>query len=148
MPKGVPKTELEIQLLGTKIVQAISLGRSMREAARACEIDDKTAMLIYRKQLASTVDLYSKKEMLAQELATLEVMQRGLMPRAMKGDPQAVRAMIALMAKRSEYLGLDEAVKVQIDVKTVNEAIRDVVGVIDGELAPVQPLRRIEPKSA
>lgn len=137
------------ELYGHKIVESISLGYTMSAAAKACgDLDINTATELYKEQLAATADIYTKQEMLQQELHTLMIAQRGLMAGVRSGDPAAVRALIQVMKQRSDYLGLGEGIKVQIEVSTINQAIQDVVGVIEGEIAEVTPLRRIEPKTA
>lgn len=142
------RTEALQALRGHDIVRAVSLGSTISQAAKAFNIKYSTAHELYRRELARMADEKTKQEVLQQELETLRLMQRGIIEKAISGDNDSIKSMIQIMKMRSGYLGLSEGIKVQIEVSAINEAIQGIVGVIDGEVAEVTPLRRIDPKPA
>lgn len=48
-----------------------------------------------------------------QEVELLDVMARGLVTKASKGDDKAVQSMLRIMERRARYLGLDVPVQVE-----------------------------------
>lgn len=74
----------------------------------------------------------------AQEIELLDVMARGVLPRALDGDDKAVRSMLTIMERRAKYLGLDTPVQVeQLGGGVVNvlfDPALQVTGMDDAEI--------------
>jgi hypothetical protein len=55
---------------------------------------------------------------LAEEIAKLDAMERGLAPRAMLGEESAITVMLRIAERRSKLLGLDQPAQMQAHVVT------------------------------
>lgn len=84
------------------------------------------------------IDAEDAKIVRQQEVELLDMMARGLVSRAVKGDDKAVKSMLGIMDRRSKLLGLDTPL--QIDqtgggvVNVVFDSSLQVTGMDDAEL--------------
>lgn len=73
-----------------------------------------------------------------QEIELLDVMARGILPRALEGDDKAVKSMLSIMDRRSKYLGLDTPVQIEQTgggvVNVLFEKSLQVTGMDDAEI--------------
>lgn len=135
--------------LGMQLIGLVSEGHSIIEAADELGISDDRARLAYDRAISRIATDGDRKHALARELHTLNLAQRGLMNGVHSGDPKAVNALIKVMDRRSKYLGLDSALKLEINTEQVADAVNQIAAlmgeapphVIEGE-AEVTPLRR------
>ncbi|MFT4471864.1 hypothetical protein ACMX2H_18335 [Arthrobacter sulfonylureivorans] len=78
-----------------------------------------------------------------QEIELLDVMARGLMSRAAKGDEKAIQAMLKIQERRAKYLGLDTPVQLEQlgggTVSVVFDPALNVTGMAEPELV-VDPI--------
>jgi hypothetical protein len=128
------------------LVRRVLAGMTVRAAAASLEINEKTAQSWYVDALRQAYDdgKGNREEALGRELATLDLLQRALMPQALRGHVRSAEVVLSVMDRRSKYLGLDEATRVRVEYDAVENALAEVVQVLEGEIvAQVEPLRMI-----
>jgi|APCry1669191860_1035381.scaffolds.fasta_scaffold05821_2 orotate phosphoribosyltransferase-like protein len=91
-----------------------SRGLTYRQIADALDVDTSTAWRRCQRALAA-VPLDAVEEHRALELMRLDALQEALWDKAMDGSPQAVRAVLDVMARRSKLLGLDVPERTMIE---------------------------------
>lgn len=103
-----------------------------------------TALRWYHAALRKVYDDNAtlREEVLGKELKTLDLLQRALWPAALRGHVRSVEVMLAVMDRRARYLGLDAAVKIQVEATRVDDALAKVATIIDAETAGPAPLLR------
>ena len=87
-------------------------GKTYDEIGKALGIDKSTAWDAVQSAI-SAIPNEAAAEVLAQELSRLDRMLGGVWVKAASGDVDAVRAMLAIMARRAKYLGLDAPTKAE-----------------------------------
>ena len=96
-----------------KAVEMRIQGWSFAEIGKACGVGKTQAYRYVTKAMIETAsrisDLAVVERML--ELARLDRMQLGIYARAIAGDIQMIDRVLAIMARRAKYLGLDVAVR-------------------------------------
>jgi len=150
MPRqsGKAAAELERARQADQLIQLVIAGQSVAKAADSLKISYEVAKRMYRQALQKTFDESTdqRQELLGRELKTLEMLQRALWPGALRGHVRSVEVMLAVMDRRSKYLGFDAATKVQVEFARVDQALSDITKIIDGEAtAQAATLLRIEP---
>ena len=92
-------------------VAALRLARrSMSEIARALDVSKATVvsdMAAIRSEWAER-RLTAYEDWIGEELATLDALQRSMLPLARTGQEKAVDRVLAIMDRRSRLLGLDQ----------------------------------------
>lgn len=143
---GTPKHENRYQEVdrGHRLVQLVASGSTLAEAARKLEVPWKSAQDAFSRVMQEIADERTKSEVLQTELTTLSMMQQAMMNRALRGDHQAAKAVLQIMDRRAKYLGLHEAIKVNVQFGEVNNAIKEISQILEGEVAEVTQLRRLE----
>jgi hypothetical protein len=140
------EVEAQEALWARSILEMVAAGATIGKAAESLGITSRsTAERLYHKELRSYYDDNAtlRQELVGRELMTLELMQRRVMRDALAGDTKAVDRVLAIMDRRSKYLGLDQAAKVDVSVTSVDAAINKVVDIIDGAIVATAPIRRI-----
>lgn len=104
-----------------EIADTLNYGGSTVESRRASVCKDLKRAFEAAKDEEKT----SVEEWINLELARLDRIQQGLWPAAIDGDTKASAAVLQVMDRRSRYLGLDAAVKVntELDVQVPAEAM-------------------------
>jgi len=134
-PSGKASAELERAQQTEQLLQRVVTGMSVSKAAEQLNIPRDTAYRLYHRALQDVYDDNSKlrEETLGRELKTLEMLQRSLWPAALRGHVRSVEVMLAVMDRRAKYLGFDAATKVQVEVSRVDDALAEIVQIVDGE---------------
>lgn len=148
MPPAYPHRDAT-HALGMQLVGLVAEGHSVMEAADELGIGADRARTAYDRAISRIATDGDRKHALARELHTLNLAQRGLMGGIHSGDARSVNALIKIMDRRAKYLGLDAALKLEINTEQVADAVNTIaslmgdtpVTVIEGE-AEVTPLRR------
>lgn len=147
-PSSKSYAEVERVQLTDKLLERVVAGQSITKAAAALEIPYQTARRWYHDALRKVYDDNAdlREEVLGRELKTLDLLQRALWPAALRGHVRSVEVMLGVMDRRAKYLGLDAAVKHQVEVTRVDDALARVASIIDGENAAAPtPLLRVIP---
>lgn len=147
-PSNKASAELQQVQLTDQLLNQVVAGRSVQRAAEDLDIPYTTALRWYHAALRKIYDDNAtlREEVLGKELKTLDLLQRSLWPAALNGHVRSVEVMLAVMDRRAKYLGLDAAVKVQVEATRVDEALTRVANIIDAEgSASVAPLLRAVP---
>jgi hypothetical protein len=135
-----------------KIMELVASGQTIGAAARALDIPEYTAKRLFGKEMARVLDDHAdiREAVFAEELENLRMLRRAIMPRALKGEPRAVEVALAVGRDFRSVLGMDQALKVDVTVKRVDEAVDEVLKVVDAHVDGVTQLRRIDrmPESA
>jgi hypothetical protein len=149
MPRKSPAQKLEEQLKLEKFLNLICTGMTEQAAARQVELSYMTA----RRMKASALQEVFRRtagaveQILAQEMLTLNMLQRAMMPAALHGHVRSGEVVLSIMAQRAKYLGLNSPEKIKVEISKVDEALAEIVQIIDGEVDPVRPLARVLPRT-
>jgi len=146
-----PYAEVERINLTDKLLQLVIAGQSVARAAEQLDLKYDTALRWYHDALRKVYEDNAgmREEALGKELKTLDMLARALWPQALRGHVRSVEVMLAVMDRRSKYLGLDAAIKVQLDTGNVDVALNKIARIIDGEAsAEAAQLLRAVPDTA
>jgi hypothetical protein len=136
-----------------RLLDLVASGHSVAAASRAMGKDSPADIRRMQRlfheamQEAFNENVGLREEVLAKELHTLDLLQRKIMPEALRGDTKAGKLVLEILDRRSKYLGLDQPAKVQVEITRVDDAVREITGIIDGSFQ-VAELDRIELESA
>lgn len=147
-PSNKASAELERVQQTDQLLQRVIAGQSVQRAAADLELPYTTALRWYHDALKKVYDdnAQLREEVLGKELKTLDLLQRALWPGALRGHVRSVEVMLSVMDRRAKYLGLDAAVKIQVEATRVDDALTKVANIIDGEAtASPAPLLRAVP---
>lgn len=147
-PSNKAAAELDQALTTDKLLQLVVAGQSVQRAAEQLQIPYTTALRWYHAALRKIYDDNAtlREEVLGKELKTLDLLQRALWPQALRGHVRSVEVMLSVMDRRAKYLGLDAAVKVQLEATRVDDAMTKIAGILDAEtVATTPPLLRAIP---
>lgn len=151
-PSRKPYAEVERVQLTDKLLQLVIAGQTVARAAEQLNLTYNTALRWYHDALQKVYDDNAslRQEALGRELKTLEMLQRALWPAALRGHVRSVEVMLAIMDRRSKYLGLDAATKISVEVSKVDNALADITNIIDGEASAgaAQLLRAVPDRRA
>lgn len=101
-----------------------------------------SAQHAHRDVMKAIVDLVETpaKDVVAEELASLDRVQQTLWPMVRRGDLSAVDRLLKVMERRARYLGLDQPDRIQAEITVsdidVAQEILDLVAALKG---PEQP---------
>ena len=144
---------------GRSVLELVAQGKTIRAAADELGISKSVAHRRYMSELQAAVsDNRELAGMLVhQELETLRQLQEVWMPRATEtsyGDEDepnpngwgkeqegAAKIILAVVDKRSKLLGLDAAIKHEVSVDRINDAVDKVAALLAAETAT--PLTRV-----
>lgn len=148
-PSSKTYAEVERVRLTDQLLHLVIAGQPVSRAAEQLGLNYNTALRWYHDALKKVYDdnAAAREEALGRELKTLDMLQRALWPQALRGHVRSVEVMLAVMDRRSKYLGLDAAIKVQFETGNVDAAMNKISKIIDGEVAAAQavPLLRAAP---
>lgn len=142
--KTVTKAQEAIQ--ADKLLQLVASGVSVAAAGRSLDISERTAQRLYHRELRRYYEDNAtlRQELVGRELKTLELMQRPMMKAALNGDEKAVDRVLAIMDRRSKYLGLDQAAKVSVEVSRVDDAVKEIASILEGAVVASETLALLE----
>jgi hypothetical protein len=129
--------EAQEAIQGDRLISLVAAGQSIAGAARQLEMDYEKARKLYHKELRAVYDsnVGLREELLGKELKTLDLLQRPLMLEAMKGDRKCAETVLSIMDRRAKYLDLHAAAKVNVEITRVDDALREIVTIIDGNMS-------------
>jgi hypothetical protein len=148
-PSKRASAELQQAYQVDELLKMVVAGMSIKRAAEHLGIAQSTANRWYHDALRKVYDDNAtlREEVLGKELKTLDLLQRALWPAALRGHVRSVEVMLSVMDRRAKYLGLDAAVKIQVEATRVDEALAKVASIIDAETVPqAAPLLRAVPR--
>lgn len=140
---------------GHSVLELVAQGKTIRAAAEALGISKSVAHRHYQRELQDA--LADNRELAGllvhQELETLRQLQEVWMPRATEtsyGDEDepnpngwgkdqegAAKIVLAVVDKRSKLLGLDAAIKHEVSVDRINDAVDRVANLLAAPPTPV-----------
>lgn len=128
-----------------RLFRLVASGHSVAAAGRALEIPASTANRLYHKAQREYYNDFAtvRNEVIGRELKTLDMLQAAVMKDALSGDTKAVRSVLEIMNQRSAYLDLKAAAKVSVEISRVDEAMDEIVQIIDGSMVVAAELERI-----
>lgn len=144
MPRLPAKTQEALDAInGPKLVDAVAAGATIKAAGEAMQLEPTAAQRLYHAALRRYYEENAaEREMLvARELRTFDLLQRAVMRDALKGDTKAVDRVLAIMAQRSKMLGLDAAAKVAVEITRADDALAEIVQIIDGTVTAAELIR-------
>lgn len=138
-------TKAQEALQGGKLLDLVAAGSSVAAAARAIGLNERTGQRLYHAELQRYFkeNATQREELVGRELRTLDLLQRRVMRMALDGDLKAVDRVLAIMDRRGKMLGLDAAAKVSVEVSRVDEALADIVKIIDGSIVAAAELEYV-----
>lgn len=132
-----------------KIMDAVAAGATLEAAGKAAgvKIDVAERLLHAEFRRFYEQNATQREELVGRELRKLELLERPFFRKALQGDEKAADRVLAIIKARRDMLGLDAAAKVQIEISAVDEALAEIVQIVEGQVvgAEVAELRRAEP---
>lgn len=130
-------------------MDAVSAGASLTTAAEHAGVTIDVAQRLLHAEFRSFYEQNAsqREELVGRELRKLELLEKRFFADALKGDVKAADRVLAIMKARREMLGLDAAAKVHVEITAVDEALSEIVRVIDGEVLAVSELQRMLPEA-
>jgi hypothetical protein len=136
-------------IAGAKIMDAVSAGATLAVAAKAAGVSEDAGRRLLHQEFRKFYEenATQREELVGRELRKLELLERKHFRDALGGDVKATDRVLAIMKRRADMLGLDTAAKVQIEISAVDEALAEIVQIVEGKVTGVEvtPLRRAEP---
>jgi hypothetical protein len=136
-------------IAGAKIMDAVAAGATLEAAGKSVgvKIDVAERLLHAEFRRFYEQNATQREELVGRELRKLELLERPFFRKALQGDEKAADRVLAIMKRRADMLGLDSAAKVQVEISAVDEALAEIVQIVEGQVvgAEVAPLRRAEP---
>lgn len=133
-----------------KLLKLVATGHSVAAACRALGITARRGERLYHRELKRYFDENAglRSELVARELKTLDMLQQIAMRQALDGELKAHDRVLAIMDRRAKYLDLHAAARVTVEVSLVDDAIKEIVNIIDGEVIGSDDLLHALPVSA
>lgn len=145
---GRPRDALKNELIGRQLVSLVAGGATLHQASQQLELNWEKARGLYHRALEGVADQETKEQVLQQDLVTLQRLQLAMMGKAIKGDVQAANTVLKIIAQRSRLVGTEQAQQVNLTISAVNEGVREISEVLEGEVVDaLPPLRRIQAAS-
>ena len=118
---------------GAKLLERVASGMTVTEAAESLGLTRQTGSRVYNAELRRVMDTNNelRSQLIAQDLETLRLLARAHMPRALRGDTGSAKIVLGVLDRRAKLLGLDAAIKVEISNDRVNEAVDEIVALLD-----------------
>jgi hypothetical protein len=119
---------------GAKMLERVASGMTVTEAAESLQLSRQQGSKIYNAELRRVMDSNNelRAHLIAQDLETLRLLVRAHMARALRGDTGSAKIVLGVLDRRAKLLGLDAAIKVEISNDRVNEAVEEIVRLLDG----------------
>jgi hypothetical protein len=136
-------------IAAAKIMDAVAAGATLEAAGKSVgvKIDVAERLLHAEFRRFYEQNATQREELVGRELRKLEILERVFFRKALGGDEKAADRVLAMMKRRADMLGLDSAAKVQVEISAVDEALAEIVQIVEGKVlgAEIAPLRRAEP---
>jgi len=136
-------------IAAAKIMDAVAAGATLEAAGKSVgvKIDVAERLLHAEFRRFYEQNATQREELVGRELRKLELLERPFFRKALQGDEKAADRVLAMMKRRADMLGLDTAAKVQVEISAVDEALAEIVQIVEGKVlgAEIAPLRRAEP---
>jgi hypothetical protein len=133
---------------GAKVLDAVAAGASLEAAGKLAGVKTDVAQRLLHAEMRRFYEQNAsqREELVGRELRKLDLLERRVFRDALNGDVKAVDRVLAIMKRRADMLGLDAAAKVQVEISAVDEALAEIVQIVEGKVlgAEVAPLRRAE----
>lgn len=140
--QGEPETSARLLTAAERDVRAFELrkhGRTFEAIADDLGVTRSAAHKMVKRQLAKLPPIPEITEFRRMELERSEDMIAALWPRVEAGEPEAVRAVVLVMARRSRLAGADVLPSLNsVGVDAVQGALDAIVGMAVRLLAPAQ----------
>lgn len=134
-------------IVGARIMDAVSAGASIAAAAQREKITEDAATRLLHAEFRRFYEQNAsqREELVGRELRKLELLEKPFFRKALQGDEKAADRVLAIIKARRDMLGLDAAAKVSVEISAVDDALANLVNIIDGEVVQPTPLRRALP---
>jgi hypothetical protein len=118
---------------GAKMLERVASGMTVTEAATSLGLSRQQGSKIWIAELRRVTEANNglRQELLAQELETCRLLIRAHIPRALRGDTGSAKVVIAVLDRRSKYMGFDAEIKVAISNDRISEAVEEIVALLD-----------------
>lgn len=149
--KSPAVTTAQDAVRASQLLDLMVAGVGLNAAAKQLHMSFTKAKKLYHDELKRYFEEHAgeRQELVGRELRKLDVLEKPFFRKALDGDEKAMDRVLSIMKARREILGLDAAAKVSVEVTRVDDAISQIVRVIDGRISDaeeveVAPLRRLE----
>lgn len=135
-------------IAGAKVMDAVASGGTLAVAAKHAGVSEDVANRLLHAEFRAFYEQNAsqREELVGRELRKLDLLERRHFRDALNGDVKATDRVLAIMKRRADMLGLDSAAKVAVEISAVDEALSEIVRVVEGTIvAEVPPLLRQEP---
>lgn len=137
MPTHKPDRRVAIAMKARKALELRKEGKSFEQIAKALRYRDGSgAYKAVTRALAATLQ-EPAAELRRLELERCDSMHSALWAKVLEGDPEAVRACLRIMIRRSQLLGLDAPAKSRVEVIT-HDAFSAAVAGLEAEIAELE----------
>jgi hypothetical protein len=118
---------------GAKMLERVASGMTVTEAAESLKLTRATGSRIYNNELRRVMDSNNelRGQLIAQDLETLRLLARAHMAQALRGDTSSAKIVLGVLDRRAKLLGLDAAIKVEISNDRVNEAVEQIIELLE-----------------
>lgn len=145
------RTQAKQATLGNELLERMAAGQSITKAATEMGIPRSTAHFYYQAALkrASKETEGLRGELVQQELETLRQLIEAHMPLARDGDEKSANVVLRASNQRSKLLGLEEALKVEVQTNRVDDALNAIISIIDsGREEDHEALKLLRPSAS
>lgn len=132
-------------LLARQMMALVASGSTIIEACRQLKVTETRGKRLHAREMKRVIDDNAdlREQVFAQELENLRLLRKAGMPRALRGEPRSIEVMLALSREFRKFLGLDAAMKVEVQASRVEDAITRIVELSEGAPGELVPLRRL-----
>lgn len=125
-------------IAGAKIMDAVAAGATLQAAADSVglKIDAASRLLHAEFRAFYEQNGSQREELVGRELRKLELLERPFFREALKGNEKAADRVLAIMKRRADMLGLDSAAKVAVEISAVDDALSEIVRIVEGSVVP------------
>lgn len=110
-----------VEMKLSKVPYAIIAERLGYASEQAASVDIRRALERNLIELSGNIDLLRQEE-----IETLDLLQRAIMPKALKGDLGAADRVLRIVAQRSKLRGLDPSLTVNVEVTAIDNIERQI----------------------
>lgn len=137
--KGRPAAEQA--LYGERMLKLVASGKSIRKAAEEVGLPRDTGHRYYqaalRKAAQETEGL--RQDLVHQDLESLRLLIEAHMPLATAhGDEKSAGVVLRALGQRAKLLGLEEALKIEVQTSRVDDALTQIVAIMDAQRSDPQ----------
>lgn len=110
-----------VEMRLAKIPFAVIAERLGYSSEQAASVDVRRAFEQNLIELSGNIDLLRQEE-----IETLDLLQRAIMPKAVKGDLGAVDRILRISSQRSKLRGLDPSLTVNVEITAIDNIERQI----------------------